>query len=651
MKNAKAAALRLRVMKSAKAQSPRASEASHPTLQRRKYSVMKIETGLFDHGVLQRDANGYSNATITGTCATAGPVTVSVFRAGETILDSAVIGDAENGAFSATLKDVPTGGPYSIALSVGDEATTIDDVLIGDLWLLGGQSNMQGIGLTSGAEAAHPDVRNWYMDDRWAASQEPLHNMFKAVDAAHAIICGGALPEEQPNRCVGPGIPFGNEMQRRTGVPQGTIACAHGGTTMEQWHPERGRDDGKTLYSAMIRRLRKVGGKVAGLLWYQGESDVLEKIDGPYTQRMIELCECVRSDCNDATLPISIVQISRYLNATPDLNVLWMSIQDQQLRLPDVVENLTVVAAIDLQLDDTIHIGAGGHIILGRRLAQAMVAWRDGAPAAKPITPASVVLGSTVDNAGGSIVTVTFDNVEGELQAAGRPWGFTCGDHPEDERVLDVQLRGNQAILTSADPKSSMDGYRLWYGVGINPYCNIFDSAGRALPAFGPIAVGQPRAMSRFCRTWNVSVPLPSREFDDIDLGILDTLTLRPRRFCSSFADRHVDWTIGTDEIGWYTTRFVCTEPMRLRLLFGYDGPVKLWLDGELSVTEPNGTNPGDADKSAIEFDATPGDHDIAVALCSSKGQAWGVMLRLQRLDVDDEQLEKPWTCAMPEWV
>jgi hypothetical protein len=90
---------------------------------------------------------------------------------------------------------------------------------------------------------------------------------------------------------------------------------------------------------------------------------------------------------------------------------------------------------------------------------------------------------------------------------------------------------------------------------------------------------------------------------------------------------------------------------MRLRLLFGYDGPVKLWLDGELSVTEPNGTNPGDADKSAIEFDATPGDHDIAVALCSSKGQAWGVMLRLQRLDVDDEQLEKPWTCAMPEWV
>ena len=62
-------------------------------------------------------------------------------------------------------------------------------------------------------------------------------------------------------------------MHRVTGIPQGIIACADGGTSMQQWDPARKSEGGKSLYGATLRRVQKNGGKVAGVIWYQGESD------------------------------------------------------------------------------------------------------------------------------------------------------------------------------------------------------------------------------------------------------------------------------------------------------------------------------------------------------------------------------------------
>src|SRR4051812_28961045 len=110
---------------------------------------MKIETGLFDHMVLQRDARDASDQPITGTTKATGPVKARVRAGNKAVrgLDGRTIGHAARGKFTVTLKGIPTGGPYEIELSVGDEKIAVSDVLVGDVWIAGGQSNMQGCGL------------------------------------------------------------------------------------------------------------------------------------------------------------------------------------------------------------------------------------------------------------------------------------------------------------------------------------------------------------------------------------------------------------------------------------------------------------------------------------------------------------------------
>jgi sialate O-acetylesterase len=75
---------------------------------------------------------------------------------------------------------------------------------------------------------------------------------------------------------------------------------------------------------------------------------------------------------------------------------------------------------------------------------------------------------------------------------------------------------------------------------------------------------------------------------------------------------------------------------MRVAVRLGYDGPVKLFVDGRPAFHDPAGTNPAKRDSAAPEIDLTAGDHELALALGANQGRAWGVFLRLQRIDLTD---------------
>src|SRR5207247_10658549 len=109
-------------------------------------------------------------------------------------------GSSEAGAWSAALKAVPAGGAYRIELPVRDRggrslaAATVDDVLGGDLWLLAGQSNMQGAGLLENVEPPSYRVHSFDLADRWVVASEPLHRLLEAVDP---VYWGGAYPNRE----------------------------------------------------------------------------------------------------------------------------------------------------------------------------------------------------------------------------------------------------------------------------------------------------------------------------------------------------------------------------------------------------------------------------------------------------------------------
>ncbi|MBI3986337.1 MAG: hypothetical protein HY343_05430, partial [Lentisphaerae bacterium] len=143
-------------------------------------------------------------------------------------------------------------------------------------------------------------------------------------------------------------------------------------------------------------------------------------------------------------------------------------------------------------------------------------------------------------------------------------------------------------------------------------------------------------ARTDFIRTWRVSRALPSAGKLEGLAYPLAPLDLTERIFTGHFCDLHKDlFNCAPDDVFVYMAcRIVCPEAMKLDICLGYDGPVKLWVDGQEKFHDPNGTNPATIDSVAIRHEASAGIHEVMIALGSNHGKAWGLFLRLKRPDV-----------------
>jgi hypothetical protein len=614
---------------------------------------MQTLTGLFNGCVLQRVKGNISDALLDGECASRGDVKVRVYKGSGKLkkFDGIVCGRANGTTFKGVLRGLPAGGPYAIELWIEDrrgkilERCKCSNVLVGDVWLCAGQSNMQGVGVISQAAKPHPKVRAFYMDDSWRVAKDPIHKLWEAVDSVHNTLKGRQIVPKEILVGVSPAVAFGQEMLRRTGVPQGLIACAHGGTSMASWSPKN--TEPSTLYKASIRRGRKNGGKIAGIIWYQGESDANPQAAEVYTPRMKELVAHFRKDFRQPGLPFVAVQIGRHIaNAGSQVGVAnaWNWIQDQQRRLHTVIRYLATVPSVDLTLDDNIHINGNDQNVLGRRMAEAADVLRRGAAAGRlPIDLKSVGM-QTNKRTGGMDIVVEFANVRGKLRASGGyPTGFVLSDGSLGNHIYRVDLQGSKAFLRTYVGRPDAQLKQLCYGAGYNPYCNIVDDFGRPLPAISGVKLGATRAVTDFITAPEVSAIQPSAgKLETLQYPDADTLGFKVRRFSSTFCDLHLELgaLAPNDVLVYFRTSFECPEAMRLALMVGYDGPLKIWIDGQEKFHDPNGTNPARPDDARVLFNAPAGKHEILVALASNFGAAWGICLHLERLDVTRGQLK-----------
>ena len=622
---------------------------------------MNIENGLFEHMVLQRNQTGVSAAKINGVCHAAGVVRARVTRGAKVVkgLNWAKVGQASAGRFAARLQGIPTGGPYRIDLQIQDprgqvlEAVKVADVLVGDVWILAGQSNMEGVGLLHEAQPPSHGVRCFYMTDQWQVAKDPVHTLWCAVDEVHTGPAGPVAGDPSRQWGVGPGVAFGVHMEKFSGIPQGLIACAHGGTSMAQWSSALKEQGGKSLYGALLRRFNKNGQKVAGMVWYQGCSDSSPEAAPAYTRKMKEFVRAVRQDLHHPSLPIVAVQISRIIGGGADA-VHWNSIQDQQRRLSKSIRNLLVVPAIDLDLVDLIHIAGKDQNRLGRRLAEAMWVLHG---QSKQLPPPLIFRKISVQKnpvSGLADIVVEYANVVGSLQASGRPMGFEIiGTDAFAPRIFRIDLEKNRAILHTIMSPSDVAAYQLYYGFGLAPYCNITDQADRSLPVLGPLPVGKQRAITPFTRAISVSAFQPSagKLQDLVYPPDLAGLELTPRTFPTAFGNLHEEIMAAPqqDAVVYYACRVQCPEPMKLAAWLGYDGPVKLWVDGRQIYHDPNGANPAQPGKSQTRFAAAAGEHTVLVALATNNRAAWGIFLHFERLDVSQGKIKLgPGNYTMP---
>jgi len=152
-------------------------------------------------------------------------------------------------------------------------------------------------------------------------------------------------------------------------------------------------------------------------------------------------------------------------------------------------------------------------------------------------------------------------------------------------------------------------------------------------------------AFTPFMQKMEVSAVLPFRTgLDELVLPTnRDELEFVRRRFDGEFCDLHAELGARApeDTLVFFSCRLELSEPMKLAALLGYDGPVKMWVDGTPRFCDSKGKNPACKDSACIAFSAPAGTREVTVALGSNKGQAWGIFLRFERLDVSKRQRVK----------
>lgn len=608
---------------------------------------MRIEQGLFDGQVLQRNQKNRGGAALRGTCDGSGDLEARVLK-GKKVLPRwnwRNAGKARNRVFKARIDDLPCGGPYAVELRIrkGEEvleSLLVKSVFVGDVWFMAGQSNMQGIGNMEDAPAPHPLVRCFYMRDAWDIARDPLHFLTEAVDTVHT---GGVQVEAAElarqrallQKGVGVGVFFGKEMVRRSGVPQGLVACGHGGTSMAQWAPALKGQGGNSLYGAMLRRFQKLGQPIAGMLWYQGCSDA--GVPAGYTPNMIELVAAVRKDFRQANLPWVVVQIGRVLGEgwAPGL---WNSIQDQQRLLVEKIRNLEVVPAGDLELDDMIHIGSKGFPLLADRMARmadrlALGNQREaGSIRVKSVRP---IIRKTHLGRVYHAVEVVLANAVGGLRSAGRPTGFSAvlGDGKSTNPFIKIELEKDRAILETMVPAVAVECMNLHYGFGSDPYFNITDARGMAVPIFGPVPVGLRRGTA-FITRWQVRLAAPGTTVRTMDYP---ADAERTEGWGAAFHNALPDCPgmimpaqLNEPRTGIYIFRATVrsVQAMQVKLALGADSPCKVWMNGQVAMAEPTATNPCIPDQYEKTVALQAGENSLVTAFDSRNGQGWGFSLR-----------------------
>lgn len=163
---------------------------------------------------------------------------------GETVtvkLDAASQSTTANdrGEWKVVLPAMQAGGPYKLTVT-GSSTVECDDVMLGEVWLCSGQSNMEfGVGNGNNAQAEiaaanHPGIRLLMVQNHWTPlPQEDMDGTWK-VCTPETIAEGGWQGFSAA------GYFFGRELNEKLGVPVGLIEADWGGTRIESWTPPEG---------------------------------------------------------------------------------------------------------------------------------------------------------------------------------------------------------------------------------------------------------------------------------------------------------------------------------------------------------------------------------------------------------------------------
>jgi sialate O-acetylesterase len=439
---------------------------------------------------------------------------VSVTFRGETGTTTA----GQLGRWSVYFKSGAAGGPFVMTVQgtePGSQAQpqtiTLDDVLVGDVWVASGQSNM-GFELQSAATAAEdlpkagiPDLRLLNVNqtaaifpqddievvgDGWAASSPETAQHFSAVAWY-----------------------FAREIEQREHVPVGIINSSWGGTPVDAWTrigaigqdaslmplfiswgrmieaqpdvvlrleiQQRAIDEAKAqgkpapsfpwtaqieswgpgmLWNGMIAPLTPAA--IRGAIWYQGESNASPERAPIYSRLFEDMIEDWRKQWGVGEFPFLFVQIANW-NAGPGDG--WPQLREQQLKTLEL-QNTGMAVTIDIGNPTNIH--PTDKLDVGLRLAR----WARVLTYGEKLEVSGPLFREAVPE--GPAIRAYFDHAKGLMAKGGALTSFEVAGADGKFAPATATIDGETIVASSPDVVKPM---QVRYGWASSPQCNLFN--------------------------------------------------------------------------------------------------------------------------------------------------------------------------------
>ncbi len=478
------------------------------------HAQVVLPTILTNHMVIQRDLPVH----VWGMAAPGEGVAVT-FR-GETRGTQA----GPLGHWSVYLKPGPAGGPFTMTVqcvvagtanAVPRPALTLDDVMVGDVWVASGQSNMEfpmSRAATAAEDLPHADnpqirllmikkkVSDFAQDnadtDGWTVSSPETANDFSAVawyfardiaqkehvpvgvidstwggtvadswvrltalgeDAAltSVFVARGKMTDREIDATLGE---KDEQRQREEARAQGRPIPKF------PWHPPLNSWGPGLLWNGMIAPLTPL--PIRGVIWYQGESNSALARVNLYDRIMRTLIEDWRHQWGVGDFPFLFTQISNF-TSTPSED--WATLREQQVRTLEL-RNTAMAVTIDIGNPADVH--PTDKFDVGLRLARAARALTYGeaveysGPMFRQATPE------------GASIRVWLDHAKGLMAKAGTVTGVEVAGADGKFSTATVTIDGTSMVASSVEVPAPVF---VRYGWANSPQCNLFN--GEGLPA------------------------------------------------------------------------------------------------------------------------------------------------------------------------
>ena len=477
--------------------------------------VLRVPALFSDHMLLQRDIA----ASVWGWAAPGSTVSIALGTQQKSAATDA------GGRWQAWLDPMPPGGPFELVIR-GDRQITIRDVLVGDVWVGSGQSNMEWpVAETTNADveiagASFPQMRLFTVPRKVADTpQEDVDGRWEVVTPQSAGTFSAVA------------YYFGRELHTRLKVPIGLIHSSWGGTPAEAWtsrrtleaspglqpillnwrkalldwpqasaeyarqaaewapkaaeakaqgltEPQRPREPqgpGHSwtpagLFNAMLAPLVRY--TIRGAIWYQGESNAQAYRSYEYRELFAALIDDWRVAWNQGPFPFLFVQLANWLprHAEP-VESHWAELREAQWLTMRMVPMTGMAVTIDIGDMEDIHPRNKQDV--GRRLAleARRVAYGESIVSSGPLYRGMRIEGNRVrvlfDSVGGGLVART--EPLAEFAVAGRDGAFVRAE---------ARIDGPSVVVSSAAVPNPIAVRYAWQD---NPQASLYNREG--LPA------------------------------------------------------------------------------------------------------------------------------------------------------------------------